>query len=173
MADKKDKEYFDSPATKEMRNIAGMNDDGKYENKDYPGRDTKFQTQLKADARQSENARNYINANGNYLRHQAKLNLYRKYSHLRYSKDPLMQQYHKDKVSRANNRLAKEAMKVHQLQKKALPGGLDNPNVEEVVNTMSMATGKPNLGDYPTANLKAGTNVNSDVFKNKWDKNEW
>ena len=49
-----------------------------------------------------------------------------------------MQQYHKDKVSRANNRLAKEAMKVHQLQKEALPGGLDNPNVKEVVNTMSM-----------------------------------
>lgn len=164
------KEDFDSPVTKEMRKLAGMDDNGNYANKDYDLRDTKFQTNLKSGMRQSDDAKKYINANGKLLNKQARLNLYRKYSPLRNSKNPLIQQKYKDNISRINNKLAKEAVKVHDLQKKAMPGGVPaNTNSKEVVDTMSMATGKPNLGLNPTDHAKSGNNVNSDVFKTKFN----
>ena len=168
-----DKEYFDSPNTKEMRHIAGMNDYGKYANKDYPGRDTKQISAIKEEFKTNPQYRKYINANGNYMRHQAGLNVYRKYSHLRYSKDPLIQQHYKNNVAKANDRLAKESLKVHQLKKQSELDVPSNTNTHEAIDTMSMATGKLNLGERPTDNLKSGNNVNSDIFKNKWDKNEW
>ena len=177
MAEDKKKEYnkedFDSPATKEMRNMTGMKDDGYYANKDYPTRDTKLQTSMKETFRAHPESRKYITANGNYLRHQAKLNLFRK--SIGHSNNPMVQQHGKDLIARRNNQLAKEKMKVHSLKHKGFLSGVDynEPNTKEVVNTMSMATGKPNLGEKPTDNLKSGSNVNSDVFKNKWDKNEW
>ena len=121
----------------------------------------------------SPETRKYINEKGKLLNRQARLNLYRKHSVLRYSKNPLIQQRFKDNISRSNNELATQKLKVHQAEKKAFPDGLTSNNSKEVVNTMAMATGKPNLGLNSTDHLKSGNNVNSDIFKNKWDKNEW
>lgn len=168
------KEDFDSPVTQEMRKLAGMDDNGNYANKGYAGRDTKQIAAIKEDLKSNPTYKKYINANAKHLNRQARLNLYRKSSVLRYSKNPLIQQKYKDNISRMNNELAKEAVKLHQLKKSSELDIPNNTNTKEAIDTMSMATGKPNLGLNPTDHLKSGNNVNSDVIKTKFnDKKDW